>query len=255
MQTLHLSLQYSCLHLIIQSVFFFSLVIGTQQHAWKIMPLGDSITLGVGGGGYRDPLGKSLASLGKGWDYVGPLWSKGNHAGYNGWTIKQISNVVKDAVSIHVPDIVLLMAGTNDFFFSHNDPDDPTLGANATEAVKRMDTLLGDLFSAHSSCHVLLSGVTNINATLCANYPSAPWHPPACPTDMPKNIAMYNNLVQTIVTKYKNQGHSIDYHDPNPECQFIESDYFTWGIHFSPDGYKKMANSWFTHLKPILAQK
>lgn len=242
------------LNVLVLSIFSFFFSNGTQQNAWKIMPLGDSITLGVGGGGYRDILGKSLASFGKPWDYVGPLWNSGNHAGYNGCTIKQISEFVKNAMPVHLPDIVLLQAGTNDFFFSHNDPD-PTRGANATEAVNRMDTLLGNLFSSNQMVHVLLSGVTDINATLCANYPSAPWHPPPCPKDMPQNIVMFNQLVQTLVTKYKKQGMSIEYHDPNPECEFVFTDYFTWGIHFSTDGYKKIANSWMTHLKPILTSR
>jgi len=250
MPTLQASKKYYYIRLLILCLLSFFTVHG--KNALKIMPLGDSITLGVGGGGYRDILGSSLHSFGKPWDYVGPLWGGGNHAGYNGATIKEITGVTKNAMSLHMPDIVLLMAGTNDFFFSHNDPD-PTLGANATEAVSRMDSLLGILFSVQPACHVLLSGVTDINATRCATYPSAPWHPPPCPKDMPQNIEMYNKLVQTLVTKYKNEGLAIDYHDPNTECHFIDSDYYTWGIHFSKAGYKKMAASWFTHLKLILS--
>ena len=36
---------------------------------------------------------------------------------------------------------------------------------------------------------VLLSGVTHINATLCAEYSKAPWHPPNCPVSRASLVA------------------------------------------------------------------
>ena len=76
-----------------------------------------------------------------GWDYCGPLFDGGNHAGYNGWTIQELLSVAKGAVAVHKPDIVTLMAGTNDFFFE-GDPSDPTKGANVSQALNRMKLLL-----------------------------------------------------------------------------------------------------------------
>jgi lysophospholipase L1-like esterase len=88
------------------------------------MCLGDSITLGVGGGGYREPLGALLQQHeGGDWDYVGPMYGNGGkHAGYNGWTIKQILTVAENAMAVHQPTHILLMAGTNDFFCTYYRP-------------------------------------------------------------------------------------------------------------------------------------
>jgi lysophospholipase L1-like esterase len=66
---------------------------------------------------------------------------------------------------LFVADVVLLMAGTNDFFYD----------TNVTTALLRMDALLNILFnSSDSPPRVLVSGVTHINATRCAKYSSAP---------------------------------------------------------------------------------
>ena len=228
-------------------------VASLSPSALKIMPMGDSITLGVGGGGYRDPLGHLLASSSskQQWDYVGPLWDGGNHAGYNGWTIKQISTVSHAAVLDHQPDLITLMAGTNDFFFNGNDP---TKGCNASIAIDRMRVLLDSIFDASPSITVLLSGVTHINVTLCAAYPSAPWHPPACPSDMQSNIDSFNKMLPALILSYqqKQPPKKISFHDPNNDIQWNTSDYFTWGIHFSETGYKKMADEWFKVLQPYV---
>ena len=39
-------------------------------------------------------------------------------------------------------------------------------------------------------------------------------------------------------------------HDVNADAQWVEADFWTWGIHRSEAGFKKMADSW---LKAILA--
>ena len=43
---------------------------------------------------------------------------------------------------------------------------------------------------------VALSTTTVINATLCAHYHEAPWHPGDCPADMQDNLAAYGPLRQ-----------------------------------------------------------
>jgi hypothetical protein len=111
-------------HLLLQtSLLLLAGSTAEAKAAIKVCPLGDSITLGVGGDelvsdasckhhrtflratttkrlscpsqnhGYRDPLGSLLAGSGVAWDFVGPHWQNGNHAGYNGWTMKQLNDV------------------------------------------------------------------------------------------------------------------------------------------------------------------
>ena len=217
--------------------------------ALKLLPLGDSITLGVGGGGYRNPLGSVLAQRGQPWDFVGPLWDSGNHAGYNGQTIAQIERNVPDAVGKHQPDVVLLQAGTNDLFYPPDDPQYPP-GCNASVAMTRMLSLIDACLQAGSpGMRILLGGITQINATLCATYPSAPWHPPACPEDMPGNIDAFNAGMPGLLAANETLGKRVLWHDAP---SFEDGDYFTWGIHLSESGYKKLATAWASAIAPLM---
>jgi lysophospholipase L1-like esterase len=113
-----------------------------------IMPLGDSITDGVGssGGGYRVPLFSTTVTNGETITFVGrnvngPTTVAGrtfprNHEGYSGYTIDPgggrsgISPLVDGAISMFHPHIVLLMIGTNDVNISLDLTNAPTrLGA------------------------------------------------------------------------------------------------------------------------------
>lgn len=100
-----------------------------------IMPLGDSITDGVGstaGGGYRVELfhdalqaNQALTFVGSATDPNGPAMVDGttfprNHEGHPGYTIDDsattsgISPLVDQAIAANHPHIILLMIGTND---------------------------------------------------------------------------------------------------------------------------------------------
>lgn len=85
-----------------------------------VMPLGDSLTRGVGDpmwGGYRLDLRARLAAAGQNPDFVGP-WMDGNgdheHAGTSGARIDQVSVAVPQLMSVYKPDVVIVMLGTND---------------------------------------------------------------------------------------------------------------------------------------------
>jgi len=118
----------------------------------KVMPLGDSITDGVGssapGGGYRVELfhdavqaGKALTFVGSATDPNGPDMLDGkpfprNHEGHPGYTIDDsattsgISPLVDQSIAANHPQIILLMIGTNDVNRNIDVPNAPTrLGA------------------------------------------------------------------------------------------------------------------------------
>ena len=94
----------------------------------RILPLGDSLTLGFGSategagseGGYRLHLAARLRAEGLAVDFVGsqsngPAALDGrDHEGYNGYAVAQIAGVADAAMAAFAPDIVLLLAGTND---------------------------------------------------------------------------------------------------------------------------------------------
>ncbi len=91
----------------------------TPSGCLKVMPLGDSITLGVNGG-YRNNLYTGLADAGCGVNYVGSqvdpyaVCIDKNHEGHPGFTIGDIATHVDGWLASAQPDYVLLMVGTND---------------------------------------------------------------------------------------------------------------------------------------------
>jgi lysophospholipase L1-like esterase len=89
------------------------------QSCSGIMPLGDSITLGVNGG-YRNNLYAGLQQNNCGVGYVGTQVdvntrvADNDHEGHPGWTIGDIAGSVNAWLASTQPGIVLLMIGTND---------------------------------------------------------------------------------------------------------------------------------------------
>jgi lysophospholipase L1-like esterase len=91
----------------------------TATGCLKIMPLGDSITLGVNGG-YRNTLRTSLTANSCGVNFVGSQFdqyavtSDKEHEGHSGFTIGNIASQVDGWLAGYTPDYILLMIGTND---------------------------------------------------------------------------------------------------------------------------------------------
>jgi lysophospholipase L1-like esterase len=89
-----------------------------------VMPLGDSITKGAGDGnsnawtaGYRRDLWNRLQGVGVAVNFVGSQVHGGpdpNHQGMAGWRIWQLQEYAAEWITTYQPDVVLLMAGTND---------------------------------------------------------------------------------------------------------------------------------------------
>jgi lysophospholipase L1-like esterase len=87
----------------------------------RIMPLGDSITWGVGSqtrDSYRAPLARRLAAAGVRVDFVGSQRSGAeadpDNEGHPGWTIAQITAHADRWLAAYRPDVILLHIGTND---------------------------------------------------------------------------------------------------------------------------------------------
>ncbi|MDB6078151.1 MAG: hypothetical protein JWO82_1898, partial [Akkermansiaceae bacterium] len=159
----------------------------------RVMPLGDSITYGMGAGpamipgGYRDPLARDYAAKGSPFVFVGSdstnstayLTANGqqNNEGHTGFRIDQIQANINLWQSSAAPDVVLLHIGTNDILQNLN------LGtgtANDTSAaIGRLTTLISTLYANKPSLKLVLSTlipiqdardlyVKNYNAALSA---------------------------------------------------------------------------------------
>jgi lysophospholipase L1-like esterase len=125
----------------------------TDGSPCKIMPLGDSITFGVGsstGGGYRIELLREAAAAGQKITFVGTQQSGPTmvdtltfpraNEGHSGFTITQIANLTDNAIRQTSPNIVLLLAGTNDFDGLGQEP----TGQAPTRLAALMDRIFTD---------------------------------------------------------------------------------------------------------------
>ena len=231
-----------------------------EASALRLMPLGDSITQWQCGtlgnatsaandrgdvasfGGYRGPLFESLqrqwGSL-YSFESVGGQHGCGSHEGHSGWTCEMLADIIVESATAYKPDVVLLMCGTNDLWYRPYTKN-PILGGNVSQVLDRINLILERLYSVAPDTTVLLSTISDINATKCLTYPQA-----ACPPSMPADIVSVNDaLPARVVAPSRAAGRKIFLHDVNAEAQWEEKDYFTWGIHRSEAGFKKMAASW-----------
>ena len=100
----------------------------TNRNYGRILPIGDSITVGVGfNGGWRKMLQGALAAEGIGFTFVGrsdpthPM-DQPFHEGHSGWNTTELIDgrpaervgTIRSWVTRYKPDTVILMAGTND---------------------------------------------------------------------------------------------------------------------------------------------
>lgn len=215
-----------------------------ETPAFSIYPKGTYFIMAQGG--YRGLLAKLLGDplLGtqtNNWEFVGSQYLCGPHEGYAGETVEWLAqHVAARAVSAHRPDVMLLLAGTNDFFWL------PPRGSRSpAEVATRLRGLLGTIFEADAQRNLtlLLGTVTRINATRCAYYSTARWHPGNCPDDMQANIEAYNSQhLPTVVAEQRALGRNVQLvHMPT---DFTAEDYWLWGIHFNVSGFEKMARTW-----------
>ncbi|WP_329327539.1 ricin-type beta-trefoil lectin domain protein [Streptomyces mirabilis] len=100
--------------------------------ALRVMPLGDSITWGVGspsGNSCRDFLGSQLAAEGHTVDFVGSgrngTMSDPDNEGHSGWRIDQIAGIADSVLARYRPNVVTLEIGTNDLNGNYQIPTAP----------------------------------------------------------------------------------------------------------------------------------
>lgn len=207
----------------------------------KVMPLGDSTTLGTGGtvgGAYRYPLWKQLVgSEGYKIDFVGSgsagpsAFTDPQHEGHSGYWIKDNSSDIYSRVdgwmSTYNPDIVLIHLGTNDIRF----------GTKAATATARMDALIAKLYTLKPTVKLVVSSLVSLEFTT-DGYNGTNWQ-------------AYNASIPGLVSKYQSQGKKIWFADM-AKAGITRAD-LADGVHPNDAGYNKMANGFATALKAAIA--
>ena len=201
----------------------------------RIMPLGDSITLGRGDrriDGYRRELGTLLASAAVRHDFVGSqsdgTGADNDHEGHSGWTIAETRGRIHGWLSSARPDVILLDLGTNDLLQGY----DP-VGAGA-----RLADLIDTILASSPDVRVVLA--TLVITTPAADRPVRPSRARAAPL-----LLTYNTEVRRIAAARAPRVRLA-------EMAGVRGDETRDGVHPLPRGYRKMARRWYRQLGLIL---
>ncbi|MCT7994572.1 SGNH/GDSL hydrolase family protein [Laspinema olomoucense] len=211
-----------------------------QSNPLKIMPLGDSNTRGKGEdvAGYRDDLWMRLNDSGFNVDFVGSAttnppssWNQPypfdrDHQGHGGYAVSgdtyatggDLMSNIDNWLNAATPDVILLMAGTNDFIFQKT--------TTAQETLDELGTLLDKIFAWSSDVAVLVSSIA-----------------PLAPKEgLAQEAALYNNMIPGLLGSDRYQQNNLSFVDTRN--LFTLDDVYD-GVHFTPEGYSTLANAWF----------
>lgn len=215
----------------------------------RIMPLGDSITEGTGTpqvGGYRGPLYDALRADSFTFTPVGPRTQGATalaaadrpHAGQPSWNVASLTfgqaalpdrGNVTAWMTAYAPDVVLLMAGTNDSAEYKNNP----AGMRS-----RYNELLDAIFAVDPTVQVHMASIPKANSSFGANY----LHHLAHAT----NVSV---MVPEIVAERQLAGRSIFYVDMftalDPATDVADF------VHPNAQGYGKIAARWEQSLQAV----
>jgi lysophospholipase L1-like esterase len=219
--------------------------------ACNVMPLGDSITDGVGssapGGGYRLELfhaavqaHQALTFVGSAADPNGPTTLDGkmfprNHEGHPGYTIDDsattsgISPLVDQSIATNHPQIVLLMIGTNDV----------NRNIDVANAPTRLGALLDRVSNDAPNALLVVAKIT-------------PWMDDGANASV---VQTYNNAITGVVqTRAANGKHVVTVDmlaaftaNPNYKTALM-SDY----LHPNDAGYVVMGDVWYAAIRSYL---
>ena len=198
----------------------------------RILPVGDSITWGyrsTDGNGYRLALlDRLIANDSSAVTYIGSQHSgnmtNNNNEGYPGLTIEQISSKVSASGSFHQqPNLVLLLAGTNDM----------NLNQNVSSAPERLGTLIDTILTACTNAVVVVGEITPIgNAPAEARVKA---YNAAIPAIVAARVAKGKHVVAVNMSSVVSGSELID------------------GLHPTEEAYVKMAGPWYQGIEQVAA--
>lgn len=201
--------------------------------ACRVLPLGDSLTWGIGyDGGYRVALFERARADSKritftGSQQNGPLLAQGqafprNHEGRSGWTIAQIASTIPRPALDPLPNIVLLHAGTNDVY------------AHATTAAMadELETLLDRLERAAPQALIAVAEILPLTDPALRAVADSYNH------ELVRRIAMRQARGEHLILVDQSDGFATE----------LLSD----GVHPTRAGYERMANVWYSAIGPYL---
>ena len=198
----------------------------------RILPVGDSITLGAGtSGGYRVGLYRLLTNAGYNLDFVGtqtdssnPLLPDADHEGHGGWRIDQIASIITTVFAqVEDPDVILLLLGTNDYGQEHE------FGT----AIVRLEALIAKMAIDRPSAKIIVANLLVRGE--------------------PQNSQIqgtFNAFVPAVVQQQAALGRQVYFTDMRSALTL--ADLLPDALHPNAEGYAKMATNWFAAITNVI---
>jgi lysophospholipase L1-like esterase len=195
----------------------------------RIMPLGDSITMGIGSASmssYRIDLQNRLQRAGVDVDFVGsqrhgaPASADLDHEGHSGWTVAKIAANVDGWLATYQPDAVLLQIGTNDL----------RTPGGSVGATGRLSALIDQIRTDAPAAEIFVAKITETKSSYRA--------------DQQKRTEAYNAKVPGIVAAKGARVHLVD----QSTVRGID---IRDGLHPNDFGFKKMSWNWYRALAGV----
>ncbi|MFI5617676.1 GDSL-type esterase/lipase family protein [Streptomyces sp. NPDC051567] len=182
-----------------------------------VMPLGDSITLGVGSNtrtGYRPALARSLATDVRTVEFVGSQQDADGtrHEGHSGWRIDQIQANIEPWLAEAKPNVVLLHIGTNDMNRNYQ----------VATAPQRLGGLLDQIHAASPDTTVVVASLV-----------------PAVDRAVQERVDAYNRAIPGIVADRAQRGYKIS----QVSMSALTTSDLNDRLHPNNSGYVKMGNA------------
>jgi lysophospholipase L1-like esterase len=225
----------------------------TDGSACRIMPLGDSITFGIGssGGGYRVELFRQALAAQRDITFVGVVAPGGqngpngpntvngqpfprNHEGFSGFTISgggagSLAAQVDNAIAQTNPNIILLHIGTNDV----------NGNINVGQAPQRLGALLDQIINDAPNALLVVAEII-----------------PTMNQQTNTRVQAYNAAIPALVQARAAAGKHIELLDlftpfsSNPNFASLMND----NLHPNDSGYVVMGQTWFNAIEDVLPQ-
>jgi len=188
----------------------------------RILPLGDSITFGEGstdGNGYRLALSTLLTKHGNKVQYIGSVQSgamaNNDNEGHGGFRIVAVGLTGKPDYPLR-PNLVLLMAVTNDIVFN----------TDIEQAPNRLGGVIQEILAACPDVAVLVATLT-----------------PLLNPGWTSKVVDFNSALPGVVTDLANKGNKVALVDMSRvTTSYIDP---ADGIHPTDEGYGKIAAAWY----------
>jgi lysophospholipase L1-like esterase len=199
------------------------------QAPLKVMPLGDSITMGIGSqtfSSYRIDLQNRLRAAGLSVDFVGsqrnggPATADLDHEGHSGWTVAKIAANADGWLATYQPDAVLLQIGTNDL----------RTEAAAVGATGRLSALVSRITKDRPTAEVFVAKITGSRNN---------------PGQQARTDA-YNEMVPGIVAGKGPKVHVVD------QSTVRDLD-IRDALHPNDFGFAKMSWNWYQAMRKVYA--